>query len=146
MKQAAILATLALVGCATTPAAVAPVRAPTEVSASFGRAWDAVVDVFASRNIPIQNMDRSSGFISTPELAVDRAAGKAWADCGTIMGMGIPPDRANYNVRVRGDSTRSSVQVTVFWKMEPAAATTCTSRGVWEGGAETDIKARAESR
>jgi len=39
-----------------------------EVTSSFGRAWDAVIDVFAEANTPIRTMERASGFIAA-ELA-----------------------------------------------------------------------------
>lgn len=112
---------LAVLGCAAAPACVpskppaAPVvRQPTPVRASFGRTWDAVIDAFADQNVPIKTIDRSSGFIATDQLAVPEADSMD-ADCGTAGEIKLVPLHATYNVVVRGDSTASSVRVTVLW-------------------------------
>lgn len=139
--------------CTTPPAPPAP-REATAVNASAGRTWDAVIDAFAARNIPIRNMERASGFVSTDMLGTVRTD-TAYADCGKAMGMVIPPARATYNVLVRGDSSRSTVRVTVRWMFGGNAAglssnaspiTECSSKGVWETAFEQQVKARAESR
>lgn len=138
------------------PAAPAPVSA-TPVSASFGKAWDAVIDVFAQRNIPIKTIERASGFIATDPLAVAiQRDGKphAWADCGkAIFGGYFPPTNATYNVRVKGDSTRSTVQISVLWRYAPPEGTImagpgndCSTKGVWEAEATAAIKRTAEAK
>jgi hypothetical protein len=126
-------------------------HAAMDIAAPVAKTWDAVIDVFASKNIPIKTMDRSSGFIATEEMSVPFTprTESPYADCGKKMGIAQPPTHANYNIRVKGDSTRSSVQVSVFWKdVNPAAgaATQCSSKGIWETEAEQEIKARAEGR
>jgi hypothetical protein len=140
------------VGCAPTPPAAPAPRIATAVAAPLTKTWDAVIDVFASRNIPIKNIDRSSGYISTDDLAVPLVAeAKTYADCGHSLFGARPPTNANYNVRVKGDSAQSTVQVTVLWKeVYPAQlggkTDQCTTKGAWESAAEAEIKARAEAR
>ena len=63
-------------------------RDAVEVTSSFGRAWDAVIDVFAEANKPIRTMERASGFIAA-ELATipvytsaQRTFAHSLADCG----------------------------------------------------------------
>lgn len=138
------------------PPTVAPVsRVGTEVAASFGKVWDAVIDVFSERNIGIKTLDRSSGLIVAENASVRVEDGKAWADCGTLPGASpksiavasLNPTIARYNILVRGDSTRTTVKATVQFSapdMRPWAGTDeCQSRGVWEQGIEEQITARA---
>src|SRR5207244_1446028 len=45
-------------------------RDATPVNASVGRAWDAVLDLFAARQIAISTWERASGFIGTDQWDV----------------------------------------------------------------------------
>jgi hypothetical protein len=130
----------AVPGCATMPPAQVE-RPVTSVSASFGRTWDAVIDAFAAKNIPIKTMERASGFISADAASVFPVDAAGWADCGKALGVRFFANRASYNVTVRGDSTRSTVRVTATWS---ANSTQCTSTGVWESERESDVRSRAE--
>ena len=108
-------------------------RDATSVSASMGQTWDAVIDLFAARNIPIRAIERASGIIATDGLSVDSADGVKWADCGRVGPRLIPANNAIYNVLVRGDSANSSLT-------GPAAAGAGTISAVaavvsWGGGA-----------
>lgn len=133
------------------PAPVAP-RTSTAISASFGRTWDAAIEAFASRGISIETLNRASGLIVPAGRAYapldDPPYGKSkYADCGSkAMGMTVRPASVKYNVVVRGDSTRSSVQVRAFYLPDAAFADgrSCESRGLFESDAEASIKAKAE--
>ncbi|HVE79041.1 MAG TPA: hypothetical protein VNA89_09285, partial [Gemmatimonadaceae bacterium] len=122
-------------------------REPTPVAASFAKTWDAAIDAFAARNIPIRSVERASGFIAAePAIATDDAN----ADCGSsVIGERLSPERAVYNVIVRGDSTRSTVRVTARWTAvygegRDALVEECSTTGRWEAELEAQIKARAE--
>lgn len=151
MGRIAIVVCLAVLGaCASTPPGAAVIRSPMPVTASFDRTWTAVIDVFAERNVPIETLDRSSGLIVARPLSVPREDAQ-YADCGTAMGLPIPPSRAMHNVRVRGDSASSTVQITVRWEWVTTAtsisaetANECSTKGVWETMVERQIKERAE--
>jgi len=124
-------------------------RDATPVNASAGRAWDAVVDVFAARQIPISTLERASGFMGTDQLEVRGNEARRWADCGKFLGLVFEARRATYNVFVRGDSTASTVMVTVRW-VEGFAADDppeheCKTRNVLESELEAGIKLRAET-
>jgi len=126
------------------PSTIATPRAPAPIAASFARTWNAVIDVFADKNIPIRTIDRASGFIATDALS---AAGSdtTWADCGTgPLGGTLRPTLATYNVLVRSDSAASTVHVTVTWSS--VAGGQCVTRGVWEGELEQLIRKKAETR
>lgn len=142
------------------PTTAAAPRVGTEVSASFGKTWDAVIDVFAERNIGIKTLDRSSGLVVAENGSVRPADGKAWADCGKFPSAmrGSPAEAATiasvatFNILVRGDSTRATVKATVQFSA-PALKTVmnqpngeCVSLGIWEQGVEDQIKIRAQRK
>lgn len=139
-----------LAACYSAPTTVAPERGPTPIAAGLDRTWNAVIDVFAERNIPIRTIDRSSGFVATEALAVAGVDSLPWADCGSGVSGEIRPQLATYNVRVRGDSAHSTVRITVRWSADVAQMTNqvnmaeCVTTGRWEAAAEKDVKARAE--
>ncbi|SRR5258706_11073269 len=145
-----------LAGCTyTPPATLAPVpRAPTIVDASMDRLWIAVIDFFADRNIPIRTLDRVSGFIATDALRVQDSKAEGWADCGSTDNGPLSPTGATYNIRVRGDSVHSTVQITVRWTgyfenamdARNSRSVDCVTLNTWEADAEGIIKARAEAR
>jgi hypothetical protein len=153
---------IASLGVAVSLAACIPTVPPAppvpheamQVNAPAAKTWDAVIDVFAAKNIPIKTLDHSSGFIAAEEMRVPRPEGRGaespYADCGTMNKIPQVPTHANYNIRVKGDSTRSTVQVTVLWKdvydVKTGSTTQCSTKGTWETDAETEIKKRAETR
>jgi hypothetical protein len=112
----------------------------------MGRAWDAVIDMFAARNIPIRTIERASGIIATEELAVGEE-GKGLADCGEQNGTVLSPNLATYNVLVRGDSVTSRIKATVRWALVKDASISieCSTSHVWERELEEQAKGRAET-
>lgn len=147
MRRCAVFGTLILAACGqyVPPTPPAP-RAATRVSASLGRTWDAVVELFATRSIPIRTMERASGFIATEQLYMTLDDSRRYADCGSPPpGATFYADRASYNVLVRGDSSSSTVLVTTHFR-ESHDAGQCVSTGRWEREFETAVEARAEGR
>jgi hypothetical protein len=122
-------------------------RNATSVDATLGETWDAVIDLFATRNIPIRTIERVSGIIATEGLSVDSADGVTWADCGRFGDRQIPANNAIYNVLVRGDSATSTVRATVRWDRRSLKLgdVECTSNYVWERGLEQGVKDQAET-
>ena len=130
----------------TVPPAAPTPREATEVAASMGHTWDAVIDMFAARNIPIRTIERASGIIATDELSVGDEGG-TWAVCGQGDGSTLSPNFAIYNVLVRGDSTGSRVMATVRWTLGSASSDIeCATTRVWERELESAVKGRAESQ
>jgi hypothetical protein len=110
----------------------------------MGSTWDAVIDMFAARNIPTRTIERASGIIATEELSVGDE-GRNWADCGQNNGSPLGPSSAIYNVLVRGDSASATVKATVRWTLlVGSAAVECSSSHVWERELETAAKQEAE--
>lgn len=116
---------------------------------SFGRAWEATVEVMAKQNLTMQQIDRSSGYISfMPSLLGDgksksESLPHAWADCGSgPTGFGHEyPTAVNYNVIVRGDSAVARVLVSARFVAEKRD---CVSRGVMEQEFEGLIAKRVQ--
>lgn len=149
MLNRLLLGGLVVLLCACTPTLPAPAapRTGSPVAASFGKTWDATIDAFADRGISIETLDRASGLI-VPRgrtWAGSEQQALIYADCGRdAFGTVTIANSVKYNVIVRGDSTRSTIQVRAFY--EPLAGGRCESRGVFEADAEAGIRARAEGR
>ena len=154
-----------LIGCASSGFIAprpAPERTTTEIVASFDRSWDAVIDVFTKRNIPIATIDRTSGLIVASPLTVGAADGMLWADCGsvrTILGeKPLPATRGEFNVLVRANGATTRVRVTVRWssvspsfvaaggEVLPGTNIACETRNVWEQQLETAAQAPPQRR
>lgn len=130
-----------------------------EVRASFAKTWEAAVDVFAERNIPIKTVDRASGLIVAEVQAVSVKDSVGLADCGSnALGIKLWPDVATWNLLVRGDSTRATVKANVRFVMvtgstrglfgteQQGTVTDCSTLGKWETDFETQLKAAAEKK
>jgi len=152
MKILSAPCALLLAGCSfgyKPPPAPAP-REATRVDASVGHTWDAVIDLFAARNIPIRTIERASGLIASDLLGVNEVDEKEgnWGSCGTVNGERIAPNYAIYNVLVRGDSATATVRTTVRWSHvleKSPRPRECTSTYVWERDLEQGVKERAET-
>lgn len=150
MRLPMVMVLLLAFGCASAPKSALE-RQPLPVAASFGQTWDAAIDVFAAHNIPIKTLDRSSGLIVAEQSRVGPSDVAKFADCGRRLmavvtaGMtgDIGPARADYNVLVRGDSTRATVRVTAHFTEHSGRR--CTTRGVFESDVEAAVKSGAES-
>lgn len=141
IKWAGIVVGLA--GCYSPPSAAPPPRPPMEIKASFGRTWDAVIEHFAERSIPIRTLERASGLIVTDPMVIynDKEA-DLWGDCGGSEFAGqYPPTSGSFNVLVRGDSAASTIKVTARWRLKELE---CTTKDVFELALETAIRTRAE--
>lgn len=128
------------------PAPLTP-REALEIDASQGQTWDAVIDFFASRSIPIRTIERASGLIASDALSIGPGA-TVWASCGVFTNDTLRPNSAIYNVLVRGDSTFSTIRTTVRWtyvEEKENRARECTSTYLWERQMEDEVKSKAEA-
>lgn len=145
-----------LTGCLVKPqpAPLAPAPPPdsiatTEIAAPPEETWRAVVAVFADRDIPIPQVQRANGAIAAAMFSVPGRSGAGWAECGTSLGLIVPPDRATYHVLVGGKGATSTTTVLVRFTAKPRSPEEtrreCTTKGVWERELASDIRARAEA-
>lgn len=142
-----VVASVMLSGCYTVvqPALGTPIP-EQPVRASFAKTWDAVIDYFAEKNITIETIERASGIVvAAPGRIGSEEFGTKLADCGSYANMRFAPSRVAYNVRVKGDSSRSSIRVNArFITAEPRIVYDCASRGTLEETIVQTVKARAE--
>ena len=96
------LACLFFISCATAPAPRQIVKAFV-IEAPFDGVWQAVIGSFAEMNLPIANMEKDSGLITTDWQIYPRGkAGKVYCDCGGL-GLNVEIERrGRFNVFVRG--------------------------------------------
>jgi hypothetical protein len=156
MKKILFLS-LVLVGCAPfqPPPPPAP-RTGTVVDVSFSKAWDAVIDIFSEKNIPIKTMDRSSGLIVAEIARVNDneysdPSIKNWNNCGGWgQTLRVYANRVTYNIVVRGDSTRSTVRANFLWEHKGqgqyATDMPCSTTGYLESEWEKRIAEIARSK
>ena len=156
------LLVLMLAACAQQPVYTGPKPAPahngTPVAASFGKTWDAVIDIFASKNISIKTVDRSSGLIVAEPQTIsntDPTYGLSIADCGDLSGGTmayeslngpILPTSAFWNVLVRGDSSTSTVRATVRFVGLLHIRRNPSFGEVMQGGAAAQVHESSETK
>lgn len=153
---AQLVGALALGACAKyyPPVAVAP-RAAWKVAAPFEKTWNAVIDVFAEQNTPIQTIDRSSGLLVAERAVIplqttaQQQYALLLADCGLLRNGGNTvhywPTTATYNVVVRSSADGSTVKVTAkFLSVSASNRFECVSHGRYETETEIAIQSRAE--
>ena len=122
-------------------------RSGTVVEVPFNKAWDAVIDVFAEKNIGIKTMDRSSGLIVAEPAKVNDneymdPTIKNWSNCGGWgASLRVYANKVTYNIVVRGDSTRSTIKANFLWEykgqgqygQDLPCSTTGYLESQWEG-------------
>jgi hypothetical protein len=73
-----LLLELSLLTCAGVAPGVYKFQNKEVFEASFDEIWTAIIETFAQQNIPISNMEKVSGFITTQEIRFPAE----YADCG----------------------------------------------------------------
>jgi hypothetical protein len=146
-----VLVLVSLAACTTyTAPTPAPERQPTAVVAPFDSTWQAVIDVFATRNIPIATIDKSSGIIVAQRLAVGATDALKYANCGVVetLGQRAPyyATGGDFNVLVRSSGDGSTVRVTASWRSEGGERSpmACQTTGQFETVLETSIRDAAQ--
>ncbi len=121
-------------------------RDATQIRAPVAESWDAVMETFARRGIPIRTVEPASGLVVTDELRVG-SEGRDFADCGKASGHLLYPDVARYNALVRGDSSGSTVKVTAAWAYlgGKRKVNDCATTHRFEQAFEDEVRGRAET-
>jgi hypothetical protein len=135
MKTTLVLALftiLVALSCASAPKAHSFNRTNT-FPVDLDATWSAVIDAFGELNIPIDNLEKDSGLITTDWMRVE----KDYMDCG---GSGISVDsnhRGRFNVVVRQEGAGTKMTVnSVFTATrsfgDSSAERSCVSTGFLE--------------
>lgn len=125
---------LLLLACAGIAPQVHTFESKQTFDNSFDEIWGAVIETFAERGIPISNMEKVSGFISTREIKFP----SEYADCGaTPIGIkfGSGGVLGTFNVFLKEISSgRYSVAVNSHYRFitDNQYYQGCTSTGVVE--------------
>jgi len=140
-------------GCATAPAPRQIVKAFT-IEAQFDDVWVAVIDSFSEMNLPIANMEKDSGLITTDWIGYPLGKkGKVYCDCGGL-GIWIELEReGRFNVFVKKITESSSeLKVNCLYRqtIQPATAgagdsikvRTCVSTGKLEADMFETVKSK----
>jgi len=104
-----------------------------ELTADYDAVWQAVIETFSEKSIPIDNMEKVSGYINTREMAFSNE----WADCGaTPIGIEFKGDiLGTFNVFVKeNDTGQCLVTVNTIFHIETDNIfyEGCTSTGKME--------------
>lgn len=150
-----VVAALALTACAQVipPGAPAPVI-DRYAHAPFDTVWHRTVIFFTDAHVPIQNVDKSSGLITSARFSMPFEDLEAWGDCGQKHGGGstiaelkaiknYPTAYANFNVVEQGSGDSVAVRASI--EIEATVGTpggTIPLRCVSNGKFEADLFAR----
>ena len=128
------------------PVAREPEQSSTPVAASVDATWQAVLDVLASRGIPVRTLDREGGRIVTGPIAADPTRGPTWGDCGRVVeAWESKPTKGEVTVLARSQGLGSAIRVTTRWTATTWDVTQqCDARGSWEQELEREVKQKAE--
>lgn len=142
MRTILLLAVLVICAASATAPGRHAVKKTIYVKASYDDTWTAVIDVFADRSWPIQNMAKDSGLITTDWMKAD----EGFADCG---GSGLAIEHGTYvrfNVRVKAaESTEVTVNATFRQDRSLDDAhhfADCETKGVVEQLIHTEVEKR----
>ena len=124
-------------GCATAPMPRQIVNSFDYGDMEYDSVWSAVVETFAELNLPIDNMEKDSGLITTDHISFLGTGNDGVCDCG---GTGILIERARtgkFNVFVKNGSTGVSVRVNAQFEQtlefdRSLSTRQCVSTGVLE--------------
>jgi hypothetical protein len=142
VRSAAVTAAIILSIASASAPSKHNIRKATTIDASFDDTWTVLIDVFADRSWPIQNMAKDSGLITTDWMKAD----DGFADCG---GSGIASTHGTFvrfNVRVKGAAS-TEVTVNATFREERSfdgqhRLVDCESKGIVEATIHDEIAKR----
>lgn len=102
---------LFIIGCAKPPAP-RTIENSFTVNSDYDSAWSALVETFAELQLPIDNMEKDSGLITTDWIEFTGQTNEGYCDCGGL-GINIEINRlGKFNVFMKKD-TENSCKMTV---------------------------------
>lgn len=105
-KLSAIFLCFGLICCATAPVP-RQIQSSFPIDKPFEPVWQAVIEVFAELNLPIMNLEKASGLITTDWISFRGQSNTGYCDCGGL-GLNVELDRrGKFNVYVKKISDNS---------------------------------------
>ncbi len=131
-----VVVCLALVACATTPVA-RQIQNSFPVDKPFDSVWTAVIETFAELNLPILNMEKASGLITTDWIKMDDPQ---MSDCGKRGVMTAEQGRVvKFNVFVKRVGETCEMKVNAMFEISISvygnrnlSTASCVSTGKFE--------------
>lgn len=131
---------LALVSCMPTPPKPRQIQNSFPIEKSFDSVWPAVIEVFAELNLPIMNMEKASGLITTDWISFDSSKVYSYMDCGDLSALAFTQKtrRGKFNVFVKKTDEKgceikiNSVFETAVFYSGGVQTFPCVSKGVLE--------------
>jgi uncharacterized lipoprotein len=131
---------LVLISCATAPAP-RMIQNSFSIDQPFDKIWPAVIEVFAELNLPIMNMEKDSGLITTDWIQFTGHEANRFMDCGRLGATTEIDKRGKFNVYVKKISdTACEMKVNSVFEhtitpalgMGPLVTSPCVSNGKLE--------------
>lgn len=133
-------------GCATAPAQRTVVNS-FSYTTSIDKVWSATVETFAELNLPIDNMEKDSGLITTDWINLTGTGNKEYCDCG---GLGLAIEearRGKFNVFVKQVGSEVAVRVNCqFQQTASLGGSTVNRECVSMGNLEARINSLISSK
>lgn len=132
-----VVVCLALASCASAPVA-RQIQNSFPVDKPFDAAWTAVIETFAELNLPILNMEKASGLITTDWISLNDPQ---MSDCGKVGALNTEHGRrVRFNVFVKKTSeVASEMKVNAmfeglvkYYGSEGISTISCVSTGKFE--------------
>jgi len=144
MKSLWVLALVFLAGCATAPKQY-DLQTSYDIPAEYDVVWSALIEFFAENSIPIETVEKDSGFIAAKWGNGSMPA--AWFDCGS-NGILIVEDRSGkFNIHVTDGDSGVRVRVTTVYAVlrsfgDSVSWSACNSTGEFESYVAEQIYAK----
>jgi len=139
---------LVLTGCASAPIP-RQIQNSFPIDRPFDKIWEAVIETFAELNLPIINMEKASGLITTDWIKQDDLEA---SDCGRIGMLSLEMSRRmKFNVFVKKIADASEIKVNTMFEIlvktvgiDPIEISSCYSTGKLEKEIYDLVKAKIQ--
>ncbi len=138
IKASPLLMLLVAVGCATAPKPRL-IDDTAALSVPYDQVWTGVVETLAELSMPIDNMEKASGLVTTDWMNYRGTTNKEYCDCG---GLGLTSERSRegkFNIFVKTDPATGGTTVkvnTMFRQLrsfgDVSSTVDCVSTGTLE--------------
>jgi len=102
-KLSILFLCLTLASCMPTPPKPRQIQNSFQIEKPFDAVWQAVIEVFAELSLPIMNMEKASGLITTDWISFDSSKVYRYMDCGDQSALAFTQKtrRGKFNVFVK---------------------------------------------
>lgn len=152
MKKAICLMVVCglMAGCAAVPPVQQTIKNSFPVDKPFPQVWQAVIEVFSELNLPIMNMEKASGLITTDWISFNGQKDETgYCACGKpAFPMGETGRHGRFNVYVKQTTENScEMKINAIFEMETAYKTSIQWTSCYSTGKlEAEIYRRVQDK